>query len=41
MAATPPVCDFGWPARDAILPGVDGNRHQISDHAAAYAEVSR
>lgn len=33
MAATPPVCDFGWPARDAILPGVDDNRHQISDHA--------
>ncbi|MEX0953693.1 MAG: thioredoxin family protein [Rhizobiaceae bacterium] len=33
MAATPPVCDFGWRAIDAILPGVHGNEHQISDHA--------
>lgn len=31
MAATPPVCEFGWPAVDAILPGTDGNQHQISD----------
>lgn len=32
MAATAPVCDFGWKGVDAILPGVDGNEHQISDH---------
>ena len=32
MAAVPPVCDFGWKGIDAILPGVDGNEHQISDH---------
>ena len=32
MAAVPPVCDFGWKGVDAILPGVDGNAHQISDH---------
>lgn len=24
MAATPPVCDFGWPAPDFRLPGTDG-----------------
>lgn len=33
MAATPPVCDFGWPIQDAILPGVDGNEHQLSEAA--------
>lgn len=33
MAATAPICEFGWRAVDAILPGIDGNRHQISDHA--------
>ncbi|GAB5507703.1 MAG: thioredoxin family protein [Rhizobiaceae bacterium] len=33
MAATPPVCDFGWQAVDGILPGVDGNEHQISEIA--------
>lgn len=32
MAAVPPVCDFGWKGIDAILPGVDGNEHQLSDH---------
>lgn len=32
MAAVPPVCDFGWKGVDAILPGVDGNEHQLSDH---------
>src|SRR5262249_38982235 len=25
----PPVCDFGWKAVDATLPGVDGNKHSI------------
>ena len=33
MAANPPVCDFGWRAVDAILPGTDGNEHQISETA--------
>lgn len=35
MAATPPVCDFGWPAVDAKLPGVDGQIHSIFDQAGA------
>ncbi|MCE7028171.1 thioredoxin family protein [Jiella avicenniae] len=29
MASQPPVCDFGWPARDAELPGTDGKMHEI------------
>ena len=29
MASQPPVCDFGWPARDAELPGIDGKIHKI------------
>ena len=29
MAAIPPICDFGWKAVDASLPGVDGNNHSI------------
>ena len=29
MAAQPPVCDFGWKARDAELLGVDGKTHRI------------
>lgn len=33
MAATPPVCDFGWPAVDAVLPGTDGRDHGIFDCA--------
>jgi peroxiredoxin len=33
MAAIPPVCDFGWKAIDASLPGVDGKTHRIFDHA--------
>ena len=33
MAATPPVCDFGWPAVDATLPGVDGKAHSLFDQA--------
>ncbi len=32
MAAVPPVCDFGWKGIDAILPGTDGNEHQLSEH---------
>jgi peroxiredoxin len=33
MAAIPPVCDFGWPAVDATLRGVDGKIHSIFDQA--------
>jgi peroxiredoxin len=33
MAAIPPVCDFGWPAVDATLGGVDGKMHSIFDQA--------
>ncbi|WP_157019705.1 thioredoxin family protein [Mesorhizobium xinjiangense] len=33
MAAVPPVCDFGWPAVDAELPGVDGQTYRIFDLA--------
>lgn len=33
MAATPPVCEFGWKAVDATLPGVEGNVHRLFDHA--------
>lgn len=29
MSAAPPVCDFGWKAIDATLPGVDGRRRSI------------
>ena len=31
MAAVPPVCDFGWKAIDATLPGIDGKTHSIFD----------
>jgi peroxiredoxin len=33
MAAIPPVCDFGWPAVDATLPGIDGRTHRLFDLA--------
>ncbi|MEW9807202.1 thioredoxin family protein [Mesorhizobium sp. ZMM04-5] len=33
MGTVPPVCDFGWKAVDATLPGVDGEAHRIFDHA--------
>ncbi|MFU0506773.1 thioredoxin family protein [Pseudaminobacter sp. NGMCC 1.201702] len=33
MAAIPPVCDFGWPAVDATLPGIDGKNHSLFDLA--------
>lgn len=29
MAAVPPVCDFGWMAVDAVLPGTDGRSHSV------------
>ena len=31
MAATPPICDFGWRAPDFELPGVDGKTHRLAD----------
>lgn len=31
MAATTPVCEFGWKARDFDLEGVDGKRHTLDD----------
>ncbi|MDN2566658.1 thioredoxin family protein [Aquibium sp. A9E412] len=33
MAATPPVCEFGWKAVDAALPGTDGKTHRLFDQA--------
>lgn len=33
MAETAPVCDFGWKAVDAELPGVDGRIHRILGQA--------
>lgn len=33
MAATPPICNFGWPAVDATLPGIDGNNHSLFELA--------
>jgi len=33
MAAIPPVCDFGWKAKDAELPAVDGKSYSILDCA--------
>lgn len=33
MAATPPVCEFGWRAVDAESPGTDGKMHRIIENA--------
>jgi peroxiredoxin len=30
VALSPPVCDFGWPAPDFSLPGVDGRTHTLA-----------
>ncbi|MEL6283472.1 MAG: thioredoxin family protein [Pseudomonadota bacterium] len=35
MAATPPLCDFGWRAPDFSLPGTDGRRASFADVAGA------
>ncbi len=29
VSLQPPVCDFGWKAREFDLPGVDGRRHTL------------
>lgn len=33
MAVTPDICEFGWSAIDARLPGTDGELHSIHEHA--------
>ena len=33
MAAVPPICDFGWQAVDALLPGTDGRTHHLLEAA--------
>jgi peroxiredoxin len=33
MAASTPVCDFGWKAVDFSLPGVDGKAYRLADIA--------
>ena len=33
MAATPPVCDFGWKAPGFTLPATDGQSYSLSDVA--------
>ena len=33
MAATPPVCDFGWRAPDFTLPATDGQSYALADIA--------
>lgn len=33
MAATPPVCDFGWKAPDFRLPATDGRSYALADIA--------
>ena len=33
MAATPPVCDFDWPAPDFTLPATDGQSYSLQDLA--------
>jgi peroxiredoxin len=33
VGAQPPVCDFGWKARDFDLPGTDGKRYRLADVA--------
>ena len=31
MAAIPPVCDFGWQAKNFELPGVDGEQYSLDN----------
>ena len=30
VSLQPPLCDFGWKARDFDLPGVDGRRYNLA-----------
>ncbi len=39
MAATAPVCDFGWKAPDFALPGVDGKTYTFDDIAGEKGTV--
>ncbi|MCY3994783.1 MAG: thioredoxin family protein [Rhodobacter sp.] len=39
MAATPPVCDFGWKAPDFRLPATDGNIYALGDIAGKKGTV--
>lgn len=39
MAARPPICDFGWPAPDFALPGIDGATHSLRDLAGPKGTV--
>jgi len=31
MASTPPICDFGWKAKDFRLPATDGKTYSLAD----------
>lgn len=31
MAVDTPICDFGWPAPDFRLPGIDGRDHSLAE----------
>ena len=35
MGAHPPVCNFGWKARDFDLPATDGRRYRLADVSGA------
>jgi len=35
MAEIPPVCDFGWKAKDFSLPGTDGKQYSLSNVKSA------
>ena len=39
MAATPPVCDFGWKAPDFTLPATDGRTYALSDIAGPHGTL--
>lgn len=39
MAATPPICEFGWKAPDFSLPGTDGRVRTLADVAGTRATL--